>query len=53
MRIQFASPGFREIEKIVAEPIPDPCRSLKQKAIILETTENLDQSVLIALEGYF
>ena len=53
MRIQFATPGFREIEKIVTKPILDSCRSFKQKAVVFKASENLDQSVLIAQEGDF
>jgi len=50
MRIQFASPGFREVEKIDAKPIPDPCRGFKQKTIVFETPEYLDNPVLVAHE---
>lgn len=53
MRIQFASPGFREVEKIAAEPIPDTCRGLNDKTVVFETSEYLNKSVLIALQNDF
>ena len=53
MRIQFAIPGFREIEKILAKPIPDFCRGFIQKTFVFEPSKNLDKSVLVAQEDDF
>lgn len=53
IRIQFSRPSFREVEKILAKPIPYIRRGFKQKTIVFEPLENLDQSVLIVQEGEF